>query len=201
MTTGGAVVIGIWFISFLLSSFTVFFYIIGILWAVPGAFICARMAKRKGLDGARAGAPGMPSAGAKTGCGMLLRALPALPSCFCPGSMSDDDWTEEEVRIGTVREAYVWLHVLWGFLVFANVASVATVAAPVSTMQAVLVPLIVGVPALALSSLYSLKRDWSFFEEDGRREGDIFPQVRDVLPFACASASCPMYPVMVILIT
>ena len=95
----------------------------------------------------------------------------------------------------------MWLHVLWGFLVFANDVSVATVAAHVSTMQAVLVPLIVGVPTLSLSILYSWKRDWSFFEEDGEREGDIFPQVLDVLPFACASANCPMYPVMVILIT
>ena len=92
------------------------------------------------------------------------------------------------------------LPVLWGILVFANVVSVATVAAHVSTMPAAFVPLIIGAPALSLSILYSLKRDWSFFEEDGQREGDIFPQVRDVLPFACASASCPMYLVTVILI-
>ena len=49
MTTGGAIILGSVAFALLFNVFMIAFHGLGVLWAIPGAFICARIAKGKNL--------------------------------------------------------------------------------------------------------------------------------------------------------
>lgn len=50
MTTGGLILLGPFAIALLFGRLTVFLYLLGFVWAVPGAFLYARTAGREGLN-------------------------------------------------------------------------------------------------------------------------------------------------------